>query len=150
VQAVDSTEALIAQSDIVTAATSATAPTFDGSLIRPGTHVNTLNAWQVDETAVRRSSLFTTTRSRVYEYVAHGERRDYKSESPYFKEWDRVKELERVMIGEETGRRSANEITLFYGDGAGLQFVSLGYHVFKIARERGIGRELPTDWFVAT
>jgi alanine dehydrogenase len=149
VEAVSSTEALIHESDIITAATSATAPTFDGSLIRPGTHVNTLNAWQVDATAVRRSSLFTTTKSRVYEYITHGERRDYKSESPYFKEWERVQELERVMIGEQIGRRSAEEITLFYGDGAGLQFVSLGYHVFRKARERSIGRELPTDWFVA-
>jgi alanine dehydrogenase len=150
VEAVESVETLVQRSDIVTAATSATSPTFDGSLIRPGTHVNTLNAWQVDETTVRRSSLFTTTKSRVYEYLFHGERRDYKATSPYFKEWDRVQELERAMIGEAVGRRSADEITLFYGDGAGLQFVTLGHHVLTKARKRGIGRELPTDWFLGT
>ena len=148
VEAVDSGEALIEQSDIITAATSAMSPTFDGSLVRAGTHVNTLNAWQIDETVVRRSSLFTTTKSRVYEYLFHGEKRDYKADSPYWKQWDRVQELERVMIGEIVGRRSADEVTLFYGDGAGLQFVTLGYRVLTRARERGIGRELPTDWFV--
>jgi alanine dehydrogenase len=150
VEAVDSTEELIEQSDIITAATSATLPTFDGALVRPGTHVNTLNAWQIDGTLVRRSSLFTTTKSHVYEYLFRGEKRDYKSASPFWKEWDKVQELEQVMIGETLGRRSGTEITLFYGDGAGLQFVTLGHHVFTKARERGIGRELPTDWFVGT
>jgi ornithine cyclodeaminase/alanine dehydrogenase-like protein (mu-crystallin family) len=150
VEAVDSTDALIERSDIITAATSATSPTFDGSLICRGTHVNTLNAWQIDETTVRRSSLFTTTKSRVYEYLFHGEKRDYKASSPYWKEWDRVQELERIMVGETTGRRSDDEITLFYGDGAGLQFVTLGHHVFTKARAQGIGRELPTDWFLGT
>ena len=150
VEAVDSAEALVERSDIITAATSALSPTFDGSLIRPGTHVNPLSAWQIDETTVRRSALFTTTKGRVYEYLFHGEKRDYKATSPYWKEWDRVQELERVMTGEMIGRRSPDEITLFYGDGAGLQFVTLGHHVLTKARERGIGRELPTDWFLGT
>jgi alanine dehydrogenase len=151
VEAVNSTEALIKESDMITAAASATSPTFDGALVRAGTHVNTLNAWQVDNQVVQRSSLFTTTKSHVYEYLFHGEKRDYKEASPFWKDnWDRVQELEQVMIGKSVGRLSDDEITLFYGDGAGLQFVSLAHHVLTKARELGVGRELPTDWFVGT
>ncbi len=132
----------------LTAATSSRTPTFDGERVRPGTHVNTLSAGQIDEATVRRASVFTTTRSRVQEHQFFGQRRDFEGEHPYFRYWDQVQELERVMIGEIPGRSSRDQITLFYGDGAGLQFAALGHTVLERARTRGVGRELPTEWFV--
>jgi len=148
VEAVDSPDAVVDAADILTAATSSRTPTFDGERVRPGTHVNTLSAGQIDEATVRRAAVFTTTRSRVQEHQFFGRRRDFEGEHPYFRYWDQVQELERVMIGEIPGRSSRDQITLFYGDGAGLQFAALGHTVLERARARGVGRELPTEWFV--
>jgi ornithine cyclodeaminase len=52
------------------------------------------------------------------------------------------------MIGTEPGRRSSEEITLFYGSGAGLQFAAMAELVLQRARERGVGRDLPDEWFL--
>jgi ornithine cyclodeaminase/alanine dehydrogenase-like protein (mu-crystallin family) len=52
------------------------------------------------------------------------------------------------MLGTEPGRRSADEITLFYGSGAGLQFAAMAELVLKRAGEGRIGRDLPDEWFL--
>jgi alanine dehydrogenase len=57
--------------------------------------------------------------------------------------------LLQVVTGKVTGRTSPSEITCFINSGTqGLQFASVGGMVYELARERGIGRELPTEWFV--
>ena len=47
------------------------------------------------------------------------------------------------------GRTSRDQIT-FYRNGGnqGLQFSSVGGLVYTLAREQGIGREIPTEWFL--
>jgi hypothetical protein len=32
--------------------------------------------------------------------------------------------------------------------GVGAQFAAVGQHVYRLARERGLGHEIPIDWFV--
>ena len=47
------------------------------------------------------------------------------------------------------GRTRADEITVFNNNtGAGTQFAALGSVVLKKARDMGLGREIPTDWFL--
>jgi ornithine cyclodeaminase/alanine dehydrogenase-like protein (mu-crystallin family) len=47
------------------------------------------------------------------------------------------------------GRSSPDEITCFINIGTqGLQFASVGAKVYQLAKERKVGRELPTEWFV--
>jgi len=39
------------------------------------------------------------------------------------------------------------EATYFWNNaGLGLQFAAVGYVIFKGAKERGLGREIPTEW----
>jgi alanine dehydrogenase len=150
VEAVESTDTLVEQSDIVTAAASAVVPTFNGSRVRPGTHVNTLTAAQVDDAVLARASLFCTTKGHLYVYPFQQPRHVFQGDQAYYQHWDRVQELESVMLGNAPGRQSADEITFFYGEGAGLQFAALGYLVWQRARDRGVGRELPTEWFLGS
>ena len=54
-----------------------------------------------------------------------------------------------LLTGKVTGRTSPNQITSFINSGTqGLQFASAAGMVYRLARERGMGRELPTEWFV--
>lgn len=54
-----------------------------------------------------------------------------------------------VLTDKVRGRTSPSQITCFINSGTqGLQFASAGGMVYQLARERGIGRELPTEWFV--
>jgi glycine cleavage system pyridoxal-binding protein P len=53
------------------------------------------------------------------------------------------------LRGTRAGRATAEETTCFLNNlGIGLQFAAVGAVVFKEAKARGVGREIPTDWFL--
>lgn len=53
------------------------------------------------------------------------------------------------MGGKIPGRTAPEEITCFINNiGLGIQFAALGAAVYREARSRGVGREIPTDWFL--
>ena len=54
-----------------------------------------------------------------------------------------------VIAGRVPGRTSPAQITQYRAVGLwGLQFAACGSLVYRVAKERGLGRELPTEWFV--
>jgi len=54
-----------------------------------------------------------------------------------------------VVAGRVKGRTSAEQVTCFINIGTqGLQFASVGGWLYQAAKEKGIGRKLPTEWFV--
>jgi alanine dehydrogenase len=54
-----------------------------------------------------------------------------------------------VIAGRSPGRASPAEITQYRPVGEwGLQFAACGALVYRAAKARGLGRELPTEWFV--
>lgn len=54
-----------------------------------------------------------------------------------------------LLTDKVAGRTSSDQITSFINSGTqGLQFASVAGMVYQLARERAIGRELPTEWFV--
>ena len=56
--------------------------------------------------------------------------------------------LPQLIAGMKEGRKSDNEITCFLNNlGLGYQFAAAGSIVYKRAIERGLGHNLPTDWF---
>jgi ornithine cyclodeaminase/alanine dehydrogenase-like protein (mu-crystallin family) len=62
---------------------------------------------------------------------------------------ERHPRLVEIVSGKAPGRTSPHQITCFINIGTqGLQFASVGGRVYHLARERGIGRELPTEWFI--
>jgi ornithine cyclodeaminase/alanine dehydrogenase-like protein (mu-crystallin family) len=56
-----------------------------------------------------------------------------------------------VITGHAPGRTSPAQITQYRPVGNwGLQFAACGAMVYRVAKARGLGRELPTEWFVQT
>lgn len=76
----------------------------------------------------------------------------FGGDSPEFK--DRGKggdkpEFADLVTGKCAGRTSRDQITFYRNVGnQGLQFSSVGGWVYTLARERKVGREIPTEWFL--
>ena len=57
--------------------------------------------------------------------------------------WDLAHELQDVVAGRVKGRPSDQSITLFESMGVALEDIAAAQLVYRKARERGIGQELP-------
>ena len=56
--------------------------------------------------------------------------------------------LSQVIAGEVAGRIDDAEVTCFVNNiGTGAQFAAVGARLLQLAREKGVGHELPTEWF---
>jgi ornithine cyclodeaminase/alanine dehydrogenase-like protein (mu-crystallin family) len=144
VQAVDSSDAALAEADIVCTITSSREPVLDGAKLAPGTHVNAAgsNGWmrrEVDDETIKRSSLVVVddladAKIECGELIWAAERRIFR--------WETVVELRDVVGGRVAGRPSADAITLFESQGLAIEDVAAGMHVYRKALELGKGREV--------
>lgn len=130
---------------IVNIMTRAETPLFDGNLLAPGQHVNAaganaLNRREIDLAAIKRCDVIAVD-SRD---VARGECGDLL---PAFEQglihWENVPELGEIIVGCRPGRTADSQITLFESHGMGIQDIYTGHHLLEIARQRGIGVDLP-------
>jgi hypothetical protein len=54
-----------------------------------------------------------------------------------------------LMVGRAAGRTSPDDITFFINSGTqGLQFAAVAGRVYQLAKERGLGHSVPTEWFL--
>ena len=57
--------------------------------------------------------------------------------------------LADLLSGKRKGRTSAAQITYSErGNVQGAQFYSVAGKVYELARERGLGKEIPTEWLL--
>ena len=142
--------------DIVACATNALDPVFDGNWLQPGQHINSVQRGELDDTTHERAEVIAT---RAREQSMHFSSSSISSEvmqrGNWKQEWNnKLQELGKIMIGEAPGRTNANQITLFGGSGTGpssglgIQFAAVGSIIYKKACEKGLGHEIPSDWFL--
>lgn len=140
-----SAEAAVRGADVVITMTSAREPVVLGEWLEPGMHLNVAGSnratnREVDPAAVARASRIVVddlAQSQVESgdllaAVAAGAAR-----------WESMAELGAVVAGKVPGRPEAGAITLFKSNGIGLWDVAVAAWVYELARERGVGRELP-------
>jgi len=64
--------------------------------------------------------------------------------------WDKVCELGQVLIGAHPGRKSEQQIIYYKSNtGVGIQFAAAGALIYGECKKKGLGRELPSEWFGA-
>ncbi|MGQ0653202.1 MAG: ornithine cyclodeaminase family protein [Betaproteobacteria bacterium] len=131
----------VEEADVVTTATGAREPLFDGGWLRPGTHVNAIGSnfadkQEIDAVAVRRATRIVADDVEV----ARLESGDLIAARV---DWARVRPLSAVVDGRAPGRASDDDITLFESQGIALEDLAAGCLAVKLARERGIGVEIP-------
>ena len=145
VTAVDSAEECVEGADIVAVITSATSPVLKGEWLPEGAHINAagVNHWlrrELDGEAVARANVIIAddveqARIECADLIHPVERGELT--------WQRVRELWEVVSGTVAGRTSPDDITLFESQGIALEDIAAGFHVYRLARERGVGTEVP-------
>jgi len=118
---------------------------LDGRWLEPGQHVGSVQRHELPASVLERADL-VVVRSDVqptYHY-AEGHRPEDAADLPS----PAAVTLAAVVAG-RAGRSSRDDVTVFTGGSAGLgtQFAAVAHVVYTAARERGVGRELPTEWF---
>lgn len=136
---------VVAGSDIVTTITTASEPLFDGAWLEPGTHVNAAgsnraHAREIDGTAVARAALVAVDMVEQAR-VESGDLLAAEREGCFT--WDRAVELGAIVAGRVPGRQRSEDITLFESHGIALWDVAVAAAVYRLAREKGLGTELP-------
>jgi ornithine cyclodeaminase/alanine dehydrogenase-like protein (mu-crystallin family) len=129
IELLDSPEQVLAQADIVLAATNSNVPVFDGSLLRPGQHVTSIvgsNAGLVEAGAIRsgRRELDDATLLRAdrvgivsKEQAIHDRQADiYQQVVDGLLKWDDIVELAELVTG-VPGRSHASDVTVFKNNG---------------------------------
>ena len=140
-----SAEETVRGSDIVSTITTSAAPLFEAAWLSPGTHINAAGS----NSLIRREvgeDVLKVCRPIVVDSVdtALKEAGDLlpAMEKGRLSERQLV-ELGDVIVGRHPGRSTADEITLFESQGMAVQDISLAVRLEALARERGIGVELP-------
>ena len=151
--AVGSAREAIAGADVVALATNAQQPVLDGDWLEPGQHVGSIQGQELDARTIERADLVVVrSREQATHHYAPGHAPRAAASAKTLPAGKRTAELGEVVVGEE-GRRSPGELTLFTGGGTGassglgVQFAAVADVVYRRALERGLGRDLPTEWF---
>jgi ornithine cyclodeaminase/alanine dehydrogenase-like protein (mu-crystallin family) len=144
VRAVDSNEAAIAGADIVTAATKRPKEVaIRGEWLAPGTHVNSIGSWnEVDDVLVGRGRLMVSDHDQVLRATPPRQPYTAMLADGRLRE-DDIASISDVVVGRKPGRCSAEEITVFASSAPTLWDVAVAARVYALARERGIGTDVP-------
>ena len=133
--------------------------------LRPGVHMTCVKDCELGEETIRRADRLAIhcRRFAPQNYIAGFGDEEIKAHDPvdFLRQgggtisspkppfWVGAPELKDLVAGKVPGRKSEKEITCFINNiGMGLQFAALGASVYAEAKSKGIGRELPTDWFL--
>lgn len=152
--AVDHPKEAVEGCQIVTCATATMEPCFDGNWLEPGTHVTAITSpdrttyrCELDDTTFDRADILIALSKEQIEYD-----RQVDIMGPVnrgVKTWDEIGELGDLLIGRFPGRIDKDQITVFANNtGMGLQFAAVGARTLALAEAKGLGREVPTEWFV--
>jgi ornithine cyclodeaminase/alanine dehydrogenase-like protein (mu-crystallin family) len=146
--------------DIVACATNAVQPVFFKQWLEPGMHIGTIRpaATEVERPAWEKIDLFAVldhddAPEIIYSHAVRvGEDIAGQGMGMAHDEFHAsLPSLPMIMTGRHPGRTSDTQVTCFLNNlGMGYQFAAAGHVVYRKAREAGIGRELPTDWFTET
>jgi alanine dehydrogenase len=171
---VETAEDALRGADIVASCTDSMEPTIRAEWLKPGMHVTNVGPYEIDQTCLARfdlkvrqgeagsgsEALRETSRLRrevgqsPLAYVAgtEEEMRRLPPRPPgrvgFGGAFPHVAEL---ITGSCAGRTSPEQITFYHNFGnQGLQFACIGGMVFERARQQGLGRSLPDEWFLET
>ena len=144
IEKVDSPDNMLAKADIICTATSSATPIFDGSKVRPGTHINgigshTPNARELDTAIVKRSKFIADSYEACLKEA--GDIMIPIQEGAIDKSF-MFAELGEVITGKKESRQNKEEITLFKSNGLAIQDVATAKLVYDKAKETGVGTNI--------
>ena len=145
----------VAGADIYMCATNSIDHIFFARWIEPGMHVSSIKRPEVEVAAMKRAErvvihwndpapIHVAAKGVVIEERVEGRGWQLAEEIDF----EKLPTLPELVAGRVEGRRSQADVTCFINNiGLGYQFAAAGALVYRKAKETGIGREVPTDWF---
>jgi ornithine cyclodeaminase len=140
-----SAEAAVRGADIVNVITKSATPVLAGDWLEPGQHVNAagsnaLTRRELDAVAIGKCDVITvdargTARKECGDLLPAVEKG--------ILHWASLVEIGEVIAGRAAGRTSPRQISLFESHGMGILDLYVGARVLALARERGVGTDLP-------
>ena len=142
---VESAQAAVEGADIVTTATTSAEPVLSGEWLAPGTHVNAMGSnslikREIDDAVIQRASVIAVD-DREQALLEAGDL-VHPTERGVL-QWSQIRDLADVIVGRIHARTNPSDVTLFKSLGIALEDVAVGMAVYRAARERGAGREVP-------
>jgi len=152
--AVGSAREAVEGADLVVAATNTSQPIVDGSWIAKGAFVVSIVSGdaktqrrELDDETMRRAALVVSHSKETARLQRHGDL--WCPVEAGILKWDDIHDLSTVVAGKAPGRGRPEDIVVFKNNvGIGLQFAAVAPRVYELARAKGIGRELPAEWFL--
>lgn len=159
IQDFDSADRAIKSVDMVVAATNSKEPVCRGEWLEQGMHLTGVLPYEFDLDCYRRADrivIFNRLHGRDYS-LRRGPEEDPLDIPPHAELLKDAPEIADLVSGKVPGRNSDREITIFAngghgwghdgGPGYGIQFTAMAKLIYDLARETGVGRPLPLEWF---
>lgn len=166
IRAVDDPRQAAVGVDLVLAATNAITPVFAEEWIAPGAHISCVKYQEIAPALIRRANVLAVN-SREHSPINYMVGRDgaFSAHDPVTLnrkddgdpietyrqaglDFARAPELQDVMTGNAPSRMREDDITCFINNiGLGIQFAAAGKRAYDLAREKGVGQELPDEMF---
>jgi ornithine cyclodeaminase/alanine dehydrogenase-like protein (mu-crystallin family) len=145
VEAADSCEQAVRGADIVIAMTTSAHPVVESAWLEPGVHINAAGSnlahkCELDGEIVRQAGVIAVDSIEQSKIEAGDLIQVFGGDAG---RWARVVELAQIVTGRAPGRHDRGEITLFKSNGVAIEDVAVAARVYELARERGMGREIP-------
>jgi ornithine cyclodeaminase/alanine dehydrogenase-like protein (mu-crystallin family) len=125
VQAAHSAEEAVRGADIIVVATAAISPVVRGEWLAPGAHINAVGAtrpnWrELDDELLQRSTIYVESREPAL-----------KESGDIIAADKELIEIGEVIVGKQSGRKSADQITLFKSVGVAVEDIATAELVLK-------------------
>jgi alanine dehydrogenase len=145
VQSVASSSEAVRGADILCTATTAANPVVTGADLAPGVHINAIGAnhahkRELDDEAVSSADVIIVDSIEQSRQEAGDLILAFRGDEAC---WTGVKKLSDVVAKKSPGRTSDTEVTLFKSNGIASWDLAVAMKVYALAKEKGLGRELP-------
>jgi alanine dehydrogenase len=159
IQDFDSAEQAVRGTDMVVAATNSKAPVCKGEWIEKGMHLTGVLPYEFDLDCYKKADylvIFNRLHGRDYT-LRRGPEEEPLDIPPHAELIKGTPEIADLVSEKVPGRKSDDQITIFAngghgwghdgGPGYGIQFTAMAKLIYDLAKERGVGRQLPLEWF---
>jgi alanine dehydrogenase len=142
---VSSAEEAVRGADVVITSTTSKTPVVEGRWIERGAHINAIGVnyaekSEIDAEAVRRCDVIAADSVEQSKVEAGDLIQAFGGDAS---RWAAVRELSAIVAGKVPGRTSRDQITFFKSNGIAIEDIVVGGRIYELARERGLGREIP-------
>ena len=143
--------------EIVVAATNSAQPVFDKDWVRPGVFLTSIRPYELDRETLQRCDVLIihSRESEPLSYVSGGDTSvvpelaggGAKAKGGVI-DWGEQPDLGELLLGKVPGRSNPDQVTCFVNNiGLSLPFAACGAVVLERARQQGLGRDIPGEWF---